>query len=190
THSEPSMRVVTAPSSCRKSIGRKRRVAFCLLELENGSFSFGIRRSGDGSYGDGTRVNRRLARADDFEALDDRWALVKCQRTARANGVDRHWVAEPVEDDLLSPRAEEICGGNLWNRGAAIVRNERFASLRENVVGKHLVGERAIVETAGLPGEHDYRSTFGGLHVDKGDLISVKKRMRNHARKNNRVVAH
>src|SRR5213078_2301466 len=108
--------------------------AFCLPEFENESFSFGIGRSGDGPYGDGARVNRCFARGDDFDALDDRWALVKRQRASRANGVDRHWVAEPVEDDLLSPRAEEICGGNLWNRAAAIVRNERFARLREDIV--------------------------------------------------------
>src|SRR5207253_2510475 len=126
----------------------------------------------------------------DFDALDDRWALVKCQRTARANGVDRHWVAEPVEDDLLSPRAEEICGGNLWNRGAAIVRNEGFARLREHVVGKHLIGARSIVALVGLAGEHEYRSPFGGLHVNKGELIGVEKRMRKHARKNDRVIAH
>src|SRR5439155_12206690 len=151
---------------------------------------FGIGRSGEGPYGDGARVNRRLARADDFDALDDRLGLIKRQCAARANGVYRHWVAEPVEDDLLSPRAEEICGGNLWNRSAAIVRNERFAGLRQDVVGKHLVGARAIVETAGLPGKHDYRSPFGGLHVDKGKLIGVRKQIRKHARKNNRVVAH
>src|SRR5213078_4100618 len=133
---------------------------------------------------------RCFARGDDFDALDDRWALVKGQRASRANGVDRHWVAEPVEDDLLSPRSEEICGGNLWNRGAAIVRNERFARLREDIVGKHLIGARTIVETSELPGEHDYWSTFGGVHVDKGKLIGVRKQIRKHARKNNRVVAH
>src|SRR5262249_55336106 len=152
----------------RKSGGLQKASSFCLLELENGSFSFQIRRSGDGPYGDGARVNGGLARADDFDALDDRWGLGKRQRAARANGVDRHWVAEPVENDLLSPRSEEICGGNLWNRGAAIVRNVRFACLREDIVGKHLVGARAVVEIARLPSEHHYRSPFGGLHVNKG----------------------
>src|ERR1043166_6283972 len=83
-----------------KSRGRARRAPFRLLELENESFSFGIGRSRNGPYGDRTRVNRRLARPDDFDALVDRWAIVKRQRAARADGIDRHWAAEPVEDDL------------------------------------------------------------------------------------------